>query len=453
MPFVFYDVETTGLRKRYDQILTFAAILTDEDLVERDRFECNCRLMPQVAPHPAALARNGLTLEDITLPSLRSHYDMACDIARRLEEWGDALYIGYNSIAFDEEFLRQTFYLSLHNPYLTSRPGCGRADVLGLVRTIAFLAPGVVEIPFTGEGRRSFRLEDIAAANGIVHDEAHRAIDDAKAVLDLSRLVRDRDQETWSRFLKMSTKSAVSELLDTEDAFLHIGFRGNDAIPRLVTAVASDRNRRLCLPVTFDAACLDGLDDEAAWTRLGDATEGMVVVEINKCPILAPLYDAPDELVALPNAESLGAALRGNQSLTMRVAALAERNRPDFSMHRELEDRLYEELPLRQDDPVKRRFHASNWSERVSLIPAFQDPRARAAAIRIVHAERPDLLSGDDVDRVRKGIRRRLTEEPGRKAWRTLSAAINGLDEIPHDSRQAMEAAFLAMRDRLISGH
>ena len=55
MTFVFYDTETTGTDTTFDQILQFAAILTDDNLNELDRFEIRCRLMPHVIPAPGAL--------------------------------------------------------------------------------------------------------------------------------------------------------------------------------------------------------------------------------------------------------------------------------------------------------------------------------------------------------------------------------------------------------------
>ena len=55
MAYVFYDTETTGIDTTFDQILQFAAIRTDEDLNELDRFEIRCRLLPHVIPAPGAL--------------------------------------------------------------------------------------------------------------------------------------------------------------------------------------------------------------------------------------------------------------------------------------------------------------------------------------------------------------------------------------------------------------
>jgi exonuclease I len=42
--FVFYDTETTGTDTAFDQILQFAAIRTDDNMRELDRFEIRCRL-------------------------------------------------------------------------------------------------------------------------------------------------------------------------------------------------------------------------------------------------------------------------------------------------------------------------------------------------------------------------------------------------------------------------
>lgn len=46
MNFVFYDTETSGTDTTFDQILQFAAILTDAELNEFGRFEIRCLLSP-----------------------------------------------------------------------------------------------------------------------------------------------------------------------------------------------------------------------------------------------------------------------------------------------------------------------------------------------------------------------------------------------------------------------
>ena len=57
MSFVFYDTETTGTDTAFDQILQFAAIRTDHELRELERFEIRCRLLPHVVPSPKGHTR------------------------------------------------------------------------------------------------------------------------------------------------------------------------------------------------------------------------------------------------------------------------------------------------------------------------------------------------------------------------------------------------------------
>jgi exodeoxyribonuclease-1 len=53
MGFVIYDLETTGLNKRFDQILQFAAVHTDANLEVQERVEFEGRLRPHILPSPA----------------------------------------------------------------------------------------------------------------------------------------------------------------------------------------------------------------------------------------------------------------------------------------------------------------------------------------------------------------------------------------------------------------
>ena len=72
MDFVFYDLETTGISPAYDQPLQFAAILTDEHFVEKQRVNLRCRLAPHILPSPQALIVTGVTPDQLTDPSLPS---------------------------------------------------------------------------------------------------------------------------------------------------------------------------------------------------------------------------------------------------------------------------------------------------------------------------------------------------------------------------------------------
>ena len=72
--FVFYDTETTGTDTVFNRILQFAAILTDENMRELDRFEIRCRLLPHVVPAAGALIATRVSPLLLTDSALPTHY-------------------------------------------------------------------------------------------------------------------------------------------------------------------------------------------------------------------------------------------------------------------------------------------------------------------------------------------------------------------------------------------
>ncbi|MBV1918336.1 MAG: hypothetical protein KUG65_09795 [Sphingomonadaceae bacterium] len=220
MGFVFYDTETTGINRFFDQILQFAAIKTDENLNELDRFEIRCRLLPHMIMSPGAMLVTGVTIEQATNPNLPTHYNMVRAIRDKLLEWSPAIFVGYNSMAFDEELLRQAQYQTLHNPYLTQLQGNGRADAMMLTKAIAQFVPDCLTIPVKGNGRPVFKLDQVAPANGFDHSNAHDAMADVEAVIHLCRLAANGASFEWSNFIRFSQKAATEAYLHEDEPLL-----------------------------------------------------------------------------------------------------------------------------------------------------------------------------------------------------------------------------------------
>ena len=147
--FVFYDTETTGLIRDFDQVLQFAAILTDDGLNEVERFNIRCRCRPWTVPSPVALKITGVKPAQLGDPSLPSFYEMMGAIRAKLEQWSPARFVGYNTIRFDEPRLQRAFWETLNPPYLTVMIGNARLDILPIVQTASHLYPNVLAYPLT----------------------------------------------------------------------------------------------------------------------------------------------------------------------------------------------------------------------------------------------------------------------------------------------------------------
>ena len=140
MNFVFYDLETTGRNSTWDQIIQVAAILVDKNFNELERFEDRCRLRSGLVPEPGALLVNKTSIEMLNNVNL-SHYGLIKKLQDKFKKWSPAIFIGYNTISFDEEFLRKTFFKLLLEPYITQFNGNKRADVLGITRSSKYYYP------------------------------------------------------------------------------------------------------------------------------------------------------------------------------------------------------------------------------------------------------------------------------------------------------------------------
>ena len=151
--FAFYDFETTGTNPAFDQPLQFAAILTDDALQEVARVNLRARLDPYILPSPYALAVTGIKPSELLDDSLPSAFEFSQSLAALIEEWGPCTWIGYNSIAFDEEFLRQAFYQNLHpNPYLTVMNGNSRMDLFKILHAAYATSPDAFQVPLNEKG-------------------------------------------------------------------------------------------------------------------------------------------------------------------------------------------------------------------------------------------------------------------------------------------------------------
>ncbi len=188
--YLFYDIETTGLNKAFDQILHFAAIRTDLNFKELNRYELIVKLNPDVIPSPEAMIVHRMKLSDISKGI--SEYEAIKKIHEWMNEPG-TISLGYNTLEFDDEFLRFSFYRNLLPPYTHQYANqCCRMDVYAIT-ILYYLFKNAVLIWPELNGRVSLKLEDLNNANKFVSGQAHHAMVDVECTVELTkRLAHER---------------------------------------------------------------------------------------------------------------------------------------------------------------------------------------------------------------------------------------------------------------------
>lgn len=183
--YLFYDIETTGLNKCFDQVLNFAAIRTNSDLETLSEHEFDIKLNPDVIPSPESLLIHGMGLE--SMQEGMRECDAMVAIHQLMNQPG-TISLGYNTLGFDDEFLRFSFFRHFLSPYTHQFASqCRRMDVYPIA-TLYHLYDKNSEIKWPEvDGKTSLKLENINRANNLAEGEAHNAMVDVKATLEMAR--------------------------------------------------------------------------------------------------------------------------------------------------------------------------------------------------------------------------------------------------------------------------
>lgn len=437
MTYIFYDTETTGTETTFDQVLQFAAIRADDDLNITDKFDIRGRLLPHIVPSPGALMVTGVRIGDITRCPL-THFEMALRIHRKMTEWsqGGAMFLGWNSMRFDESLLRQTYYQSLLPVYQTNTNGNGRADVMRIAQIVSAAAPDVLKIPMRG-GRPSFRLGEVAAANGVRLDDAHEALADTTATLEVAKLIRHRAPVIWKTLIANGRKAAVQHLIRRNATLLLAESYFGNRFAYVVSPVAANQlndSEWAFFDLQYDPSpyLAEGPD------RLRTAIESKAIrrVLINSQPGLLPVEFAPEDVqggrLPLETYRERAKAISENRRFRENVASvLAELHAEKYgsavpSVH--VEERIHDGFPKPSDLKVMGSFHKGKWEDRARLIDAFDDSRYREIGLRIVAAGRAEALPDAQQRKWKRWWKDRITA-PGDVPWFTIPKAIAEIAE------------------------
>ena len=449
MSFVFYDTETTGTHTSFDQILQFAAIRTDPDLNEVERFDIRCRLLPHIVPAPGAMRVTGVQAARLTDKALPSHYEMMSAIRKKMLEWSPSTFLGYNSIEFDEPLLRQSYYKTLHPPYLTNSSGNSRTDVMRAVQAASLFTPGRLAVPDGIDRKPSFKLDRLAPANGFAHENAHDALADVEATIFISRLISERCPDVWSSFMRFSTKAAVVDFVCNEQMFCLADFYFGRSYSWLVTPLlgfTDDAPELYVFDLGVDPDSLASLTETKLRARLTKSPKPVRRIRSNAAPMIFSAEEAPvsasGKRLSQEELDRRINALQPDSELSVRIVAHIEDSKKEWPLSPHVEEQLYSGFFSKSDEKLLEAFHNLDWAERLKLVEKLEDPRLRLLGRQLIHAERPDVL--DPVSRLEydRAIALRIAHSDQNNPWLTLPKALTEIEALLK-STPSTERSFL----------
>ena len=418
--FFWHDYETFGAQPRYDRPAQFAGIRTDMELNEIDEpLELYCQPSSDYLPDPQSCLITGITPQQCVAQGVPEHA-----FAARIEEEfarPGTVGVGYNSIRFDDEITRFMFWRNLIDPYAREwQNGCGRWDLLDVVRMVHALRPEGIAWPRKEDGTVSFKLEDLARANGLAHEQAHDAVSDVRATIALARLIRQHQPRLFDYAFGLHKKDRVLQALGLPaiaahaKPFLHVSgmfgaARGCLAVMWPLATHPANKNEIIAWDLSQDPAELAQLDVETLrlrlFTRSADLPEGVTrlpikSIHINKSPMV------------VGNLKTLSPAMAQQWGIDMQQClhhAAVARDLPDMSaLWKQVFQRPGASVPIDADQDLYGGFVGNEDRRRLNqlrtLTPlelavdrtGFDDARLGELVFRYRARNFPDSLSAEE---------------------------------------------------------
>jgi exodeoxyribonuclease-1 len=459
LSFFWHDYETFGADPRRTRPSQFAGVRTDAELNEIDApVMAYCQPAPDFIPEPEACMLTGITPQHCLEHGLPEH-GFADVVLQQLSKPG-TVGVGYNSIRFDDEVTRFLFWRNLIDPYAREwQNECGRWDLLDVVRCCHALRPEGVVWPKREDGHTSFKLGDLAAANGLLHEAAHDALSDVRATIALARLIRRAQPRLWDFCLRLRSKHEVAAEFATAERsgspVIHISGmyaaeRGAMALVWPLAPHPTHRNEVIVWDLAHDPAVLWSLGADAIrermFTRADDLPEGVErlpikTVHLNKSPIVIGNprvlsaeraahwgIDIERSLRHAGIAAEKGPGLAGVWPEVMR--------RPKQDEPADVDEDLYGGFVGNDDRRTLNRLLALAPNARAASLadrqPAFTDERLSELLFRYRARNFPASLSDEDQSRWLAHCSRRL--HGGEAGRPTLAATLERIDTLVEDA-------------------
>ncbi len=448
--FYFYDLETSGFHPRNHRIMQFAGQRTTlelEPIGEPDDFLI--QLTNDILPDPDAILMTGITPQR-TKSEGYSEKDFLLEFLDTIAIPG-TIFVGYNSIRFDDEFMRALLYRNLYDPYEWQwKEGRSKWDLLDVIRMTRALRPDGIQWPLSDTGAKINTLETIARANNLEHTHAHNAMSDVIASIEVARLIRNQQPKLFSYLLEMRDKSKIKNLVSSPLPFVYTSGSFEGQFEKTTIAVTLDNTD------PSGALVYDLRYNPEVWIKeysVGNEYRHHPIKKIkyNHCPAIAPLGVMDDiswRNIGLDQSTidtHLEFALKHKDKLLATYKPKEQASATKHSTPVPIEDvdgLLYDGFIGAHDKKLITRLHEMSLDELIDFRPEFDDPRLPGLLFLYKARQVPGSLLAEDREAYEEYVTHKLLGTGGDSQFERFMAKLNELaklDYLDADKRYILE--------------
>jgi len=431
---IFYDLETTGRSAYWDQIIQIAAICTDENLNVLDEINLIGKLNSFSVPDPEALLVNKIPIDSIHKSNF-SYYSLISEISNKFYEWSPAIFIGYNSIKFDEEVIRNAFFKNLFDPYLTVKNDNTRVDLLDITRIANFFYPDKIKSLLNKKGSAIMQLESIAHANGIKNFTAHDAMGDTYASLELAKLIKNQIPELWEQSISQSNKNQLEQSIASKPFCYLESFFGKSKLFCLSFIGFHPKYKwALCFDLFEDPKKILKMNKSEIYTFLENSPKKIRKIKLNKSPILLDFemikildeYDVISDDILSERHNFIS----NNQEFKDKVLSCYDDimlNESQLDVY--AEESIYKKFIANSDSFLMKEFQKADWENKFIIMEKFKDERLKYFAEILIFEEQPDLLERKTFIKIKEHLKKRIMST-NKEKWLTIYDAYKKIDDL-----------------------
>jgi exodeoxyribonuclease-1 len=396
-------------------------------------------LSPGIVPEAMALLVNKTTPKILKETNL-SHYQMLRQLTDKFKEWKNSTFIGYNSINFDEEFLRRTLFKNLEYPYLTNTNGNERGDLFSLARACHLYYPDCIKTPISDKNNPVFKLEKLAPMNDIKHDGAHSAIGDVLATIEIAKLLSKKAPNVWKASLMTTHKDKSFQLIKEEQLFCTDFFYYGKSVPFVLTFICQHPQwgYPMCFDLKADPAYYFNLSIQELKKKLDKKPKVIRTIKHKKHPIIMnPSYGMNFDnykQLGIKKLKERAKLIRENKEFIKKVATILdddarEKQELDSQMDVYPEDSIYKKFALPEDSKIMPEFHKVDWKDKFSVLQKFKDERMQYFGKKILYEESPQSLPKEEFDSIHKEMASRILST-NKEKWNTIPRTYSEIDTL-----------------------
>ena len=442
--FVIYDTETTN-STIWGSIIEVGAVVVDKNLNEIGKLNIRGRMPEGEVPSAKALLVNSTSIDLLTKGNY-SHYEFLGAVENFFSKVAPALFMGWSNLNFDRRMFHFNFFKGNRYPYITHSSPNKEHDGLHVARAAQTINSETLKTELTDAGNESLALEGLARQQGFDTSQQHTAYHDAFTSLKILRIIKEKHNDNWEKFLTTSTKSSVESILKGEGIYS-------------IFENVKGRNMMYLVSTLHPEHCFH--PSYASWGYLWDlrrdpepflnmsvnelkanlkkiSPKALRVIKTNKAPVVLDKKFALKEKayadLDLETIQKRAKLVRSSENLCKNIQIINREAAEEKAQTQNQEDllpeeTLYEKFVPNKDTALFKTWHSSSWEDKLRLLDKFQDKRCAWFGQKIIYQEAPHVLPPDLYKNIKSEIARRILSK-NREKWQTIAMAYTEIDTL-----------------------